>query len=621
MPVKNRSKVYLHMFLSYVGIFLVPIMLGTVIYGYTFRAVRRQAENMNTNLLVMVQKDLDKEIDNIQKISARMAMDTEVQLASKVRGEFGKDDQMTLYYLFNDLQAIAMSEDFIRDVFVYFNNTQKVACVNGNMSAELYYDLYYDSEELPFEDFKEYMGKSHYNDMLSIHRRSGGDVLIFTMTILDSSIGERSATIGVAVDHETVRQRLRSMTWDDTMDIQVVGQGSPTICANPEIAERHRLEYGELSAGSLMEEDSAGASILVSVIESDKAQWKYTAITPTALIERDAREIQHVAVLGLFLSIIAGVGISGYLTKKNYNPVKMLLETVNKHGNREMGEDENEYQWLNRQINQFFQEQVNTERLLASNQKSLKNYYLIQLLQDRYNGRPMEPYGINLQMDYNVVLLFEPGIKTDSIEENALQKFVVRNIFEELCLNYTNVEMVEIGERVAAVVNLPSPESQHIQVLKEMAENLQQMAEESFGFTIRVMAGSICRGLDGIHVSYQQACDMREYLNILDTNLILFDDVKNIQPEYDYPVELEEKIINAMRAGDSRQACQTMRQVFDRNLTGKVSANIYRCLVYDMIGTLLKGANQGGYREAAAELTFPDQSKANLPVEQVKTAV
>ena len=616
--MKNRSKVFLRMFLSYVGIFLIPILLGTVIYGYTFRAVRRQAEMMNTNLLTMVQRDLDKELDSIQKISARMAMDTSVQLAGQVRGDFGRDDQMTLYYLFNDLQAIAMSEDFIRDVFVYFNNTQKVSCVSGNMTAQMYYDLYYDSTELSFAEFRDYMGQSHYNDILSVRRKSGGDVLIFTMNILNSAIGERPATIGVAVDYETVRQRLRAMTWDDTVDVEVVGAGDARICANPELAENHKLEYEKLAAGNFMENGSRGGGFLVSVIASDKSDWKYTAITPTALIEKEAREIQKVAVLGLFLSVIAGVAISGYLTKKNYNPVKMLLETMKKHGNREMEANENEYQWLNRQINQFFQEQVNTERLLSANHKSLKSYYLIQLLQDYYNGRPMEPYGINLQMDYNVVLLFEPQVKRDSIEENALQKFVITNIFEELCLNYTNVEMVEIGERVAAIVNLPSQEARHIQALKEMAENLQQMTEDSFGFSIKVLMGSICKGLEGIHASYQQACEMKEYLSLLDTSLVLSDEMKNIQPEYDYPVELEEKIINAMRAGDSRQAGQTMRQVFDMNLTGQVSVNIYRCLIYDMIGTLLKGANRGGYREAAAELDFPDPSKVHLPVEEVK---
>jgi len=60
--------------------------------------------------------------------------------------------------------------------------------------------------------------------------------------------------------------------------------------------------------------------------------------------------------------------------------------------------------------------------------------------------------------------------------------------------------------------------------------------------------------------------------------------------------------------GDSRQAGVIMDQVFDLNLGGQVTANLYHCLVYGMIGTLLEGANQGGYKEAARELTFPDRN-------------
>lgn len=616
--MKQRSKVYLHLFLSYLVIFLVPILLGTVIYGYSFRSVRRQEEKMNTNLLTMIQRDLDKEIDNIQKISARMAMDTGVQLASKVKGSFGNEDQMTLYYLFNDLQSIAMSEEFIEDVFIYFNNTQRVTCINGNMSSNMYYDLYYDSKKLPFDVFREYMALPHYNDMISFYQKAGGERLIFTMTVLDYAVGRKSATVGIAVDYDTILQRLESMRWDGGIDILVINEHNDIISAGGENARSHGLTYDSLPEGSRIEKDSKGKPYMISVLDSDKTAWKYVAAAPVALIEKEARAIQNIAMAGLFLCIISGFAISGYLTKKNYNPVKMLLETVKNHGSREMDENENEYQWLNRQINQFFQEQVNSERLLAENRKNLKNYYLIQLLQDYYNGRPMEPYGIHLHMEYNMVMLFEPEMKKDDAKENALQKFVVTNVFEEMCLNHFGVEMVEIGERTAAIINLPTEEIRHIQTVKELAENLQQMAEESFGFTVRIFAGSISKGLEGIHLSYLQARDMEEYLNLLDTTLILYDEVKNIQPEYDYPTEMEEKIINAMKVGDSRQAGQTMRQVFDRNLTGHVSANIYRCLIYDMIGTLLKGANSGGYREAAGELEFPDQSKVRQPVEEVK---
>ena len=263
--MKQRSKVYLHLFLSYLVIFLVPILLGTVIYGYSFRSVRRQEEKMNTNLLTMIQRDFDKEIDNIQKISARMAMDTGVQLASKVKGSFGNEDQMTLYYLFNDLQSIAMSEEFIEDVFIYFNNTQRVSCINGNMSSNMYYDLYYDSKKLPFDVFREYMALPHYNDMISFYQKSEGERLIFTMTVLDYAVGRKSATVGIAVDYDTILQRLETMRWDGGIDILVINEHNDIISAGGENARSHGLTYDSLPEGSRIEKDSKGKPYMISV--------------------------------------------------------------------------------------------------------------------------------------------------------------------------------------------------------------------------------------------------------------------------------------------------------------------------------------------------------------------
>ncbi len=62
-----------------------------------------------------------------------------------------------------------------------------------------------------------------------------------------------------------------------------------------------------------------------------------------------------------------------------------------------------------------------------------------------------------------------------------------------------------------------------------------------------------------------------------------------------------------------------MIQIFDHNLSGKVSADSYRHLVYDMVGTLVKGAKLGGYTSAARELDFPDGfSMKRLPVAELK---
>ncbi len=618
--MKRKPKVYIQMFLSYLGMLVIPVAAATVIYGYSRQVIRGQTEKMNDNLLEMIQRDLDQQISDVQKIAARLAMDTSVQAISKVKSEFGTEDQMALYYLYNDLQSLAMSEDFINDVFIYFNNTQTVCSLQGNMSAELFYDLYYRNEKHSLEEFREYMRQRHYNDTLRIRRENGDDTLLFTMTTLDSNVGEGSATIGIGIKFSQLESRLSSMKWDDSMDAAIISSHNGAIYPGEAKDSIEGLVFEELEEGNHTALSQRGGRCMISVLQSKVIDWKYVAVLPMTLIESSAKQIQLITIFCFFGCGIVGFGVSYYLTGKNYNPLKSLVDTFKKHGDKDIGEEDNVYQWLNTQMDEFFKKHVDANRLIKANAKSLKNYYLFQLLQDYYygKGQELERCGIRLNLDYNVVILFEPEKKKD-MQELVLQRFIIMNIFGEMCQDHFNVEMAEMGERVAAIINIPDSSSEYGEILKEKIENLQAMAEESFKFSCTALMGSVCRGLEGIHTSYLQAAELEQYVVILDTDLIIYDDVKNLQLHYDYSIEAEEKIINAIEAGDSRQAGKLMMQIFDHNLSGKVSADTYRCLVYDMVGTLVRGAGRGGYTTAARELDFPDGfSMKRLPVDKLK---
>ena len=62
---------------------------------------------------------------------------------------------------------------------------------------------------------------------------------------------------------------------------------------------------------------------------------------------------------------------------------------------------------------------------------------------------------------------------------------------------------------------------------------------------------------------------MEEEVSLLDTSIIRYDKVKDLRFTYEYPEEMEQKIILAMKAGDEKTAGQCMMQVFDRNLPAK----------------------------------------------------
>lgn len=618
--MKRKPRVYVQMLLSYLGMLMIPIVAAAVIYGYSSQMIRNQAEKMNDTLLEMIQKELDQQIGDVQKIAARLAMDTGVQSASKVKGRFGTQDQMTLYYLYNDLQSLNMSEDFISDVFIYFHNTGTVCGLNGNMSAELFYDLYYRSEEYSQEQFCGYLTEPHYNDTLRIAREGGSDMLLFTMTTMDTYGVKGTATIGIGIRLEELQARLSSLKWDDSVDAVIVAGDDSQICSAEPRNPMDHLMYGRLKTGNHIVHGTRGGRYMTSVLASQVIDWKYVAIFPMTLIEKSAKQIRTLTMVCLFGCGILGFGASCYLTGKNYNPLKTLLDTFKKHGEGDIGDQDNVYQWLNSQMDQLFQKHIDANLLIKSNQKSLRNYYLIQLLQDYYygDGQELDRYGIHFNSDVNVVVLFEP-VNHGKDEESALKRFIVMNIFEEMCQDHFNVELVELGERVAAITNLPDMSEELMEILKGKVESLQGMTEESFQFSCIAFMGGACRGMEGIHASYLQAVSLEEYVVLLDTDLIVYDDVKNIQLYYDYSMEAEQKIINAIEAGDSRQAGKLMLQIFDRNLSGKVSADSYRHLVYDMVGTLVKGAQLGGYTAAARELDFPDGfSMKRLPVADLK---
>lgn len=623
--MRKRSKIYLQMFLSYLGILVIPMIMAMTLYFYTLKIIVGQAEEMNENLLVMVKNELDYEIENVWKIASRLALDDRIQQASNIKRSFSSNEQMDLYYIYDELQSIHMSEEFIDKLFIVFNNTQKVVSSSGNMPTYLFYDLYYKDSQISYGQFQEYMRQFHYKDVLPVRLADGKEVFLFTMGTLKSNFHNSPAVICCQVDAEAVRNLFRKTKWSDSMDVMILTDSDVRVGADEEILENYEWKYESWEQGSHSLSDGDGGNYMVSVLPSSVTDWKYFSVMPVEQMDQEARKVRVAAVLGLFFCTMAGILISYYITKRNYNPIKMLMDNFKRHGRVEMEEGENEYQWLNKQMDEFFKQHVDAEQLLKKNQKSLKNYYLYQLLQDYCDGKASEQYGLKIHGDYNVVLLFTPAVKQEEhregagyIEENALQKFAIMNVFEEMCLEYFHIDMVELGERVAAIVSLPDDKREQLDVLKTQAENLQQMMEESFGFSVEVLFGSVCTGWEGIHDSYLQAAKLEQYVHLLDADLLLYDEVKDIQPQYHFPLELEQKIINAIKIGDSDQAWNTMEQVFDLNLSGQVTANLYRCLVYGIIGTVLEGARQGGYAEAAKEVAFPNGDISTMSVGKMK---
>lgn len=618
------------MYLSYIGILVIPILAGVVIYGFALKITKEQTDRMNDNLLTMVQRELDYKIEEVIKVTSRVAVDSKVREASAVKNRFKPEDQYLLYSLVQDLNNINLSEKLVKDVFVYFNNTQTVSSMKGNMSAELYYQLYYKNSKYSFDDFRDYMSQSHFSDTLNLTKDDGEKMLLFTMSDLDFAMwGEPSSTIGAAMNMTALKQTMESMLWDEKMILLILNSDDQIINKTEGVPGDLHLKYDELPEGNYVDRKLLEEPYAVSVRKSETIEWKYVMLIPESLIQKSARDIQKYAVLGLFVCIISGFLCSYYLTKRNYHPLKNILELFMGNGVPKLEKGENEFQWLRSQSEHFFKERMDTQLLLADSRKNLKLYHLLKLLEYPYDTKKMQEvmdhYHIHLGAGHHMVIIFSVGSdrgkearEDESVEENALHKFIISNVFEEMVLDCFNIEILEIGDRVAAIVEIPENRQEYMDKIMEMIGGLQQMAQEQFGFSIIALTGDSHPGLEGIHLSYTEACEIGEYVELLDTDLIVYSDVKNAQKKYNYSMDTEQRIINAIKTGQASAAVQYIDQAFDDNFSETLSIDVCRCLIYDMMGTLLKGADEGGYHNFAEDFEFSSELSARLPLSELK---
>lgn len=605
-------------FLSYLLILTLPIVIGTLIYRTALQNNYIQAQKHNQSMMSLVMNEMDNQIARLQNEISRLSFDQTVHLLSNVKGSFLGENQMHLYTLYRDLRNIGFLEKYDEDVFIYFKNSDYIVSAKGNMPFSIYYNLYFQDNVILEDEFRDFLLEPHFQDIIPIQTHSRGTDLLFVSSSLETNVDHGNVTIGIRMKHDKLRQLLDSIKWEDQICFYVLNKNRQVV-RDTDMEELNEFlktdmsgEYNTITVDQI--------SYYVSKISSSRTGWEYAMFLPEKLLKESARNIQRYAVFGLFFCILASFLLSFYLTKKNYHPLKSLLSIFD---SQDTIKDENEYQWLAKKVTQMIQEHASVEEKINQNSKILKNYALFRLLEYSYDTEDTSQEYSNCYKDIkgsSAVVIFSFAEKREKpheqyIQKNSLNKFIITNIFTEIAKEQFCLEITEIGDKVAAIVCLKEEE---LAVLKDMIENVQQMIQKWFSLSVLAAVSSVHQSPERIHESYQEAREAEEYIPLLESEIIFYQDIRNTNHKYFYPIEREEKIISAIKNGDAKTACEYINRVLEINYqSSRTSPNLWKCLLIDMLGTVLKGSEEiichpedfDFARELSAKLSLEDAQR------------
>ena len=301
----------------------------------------------------------------------------------------------------------------------------------------------------------------------------------------------------------------------------------------------------------------------------------------------------------LFTGLLFGLLILSYLARQNFLYVsKMVARLQPKEENTKARAEE---------LAEAYAGSI--QRKTDLQDQTLRDNVLSQLLQGKTAWDGISTEGMlqshHVEFSYDdfvtVVFYIEDFAKlfeNDPVKEVSAQiqtvEFLLKNVVEELMAeNKTRGYITKLQNFSVMIISVFQKDTRDIVDSLKYAQNFFR---ENFGILFSASVSSIHHGLNGIHEAYAEAMSVMEYREFLGGEKIMTASVPaESQNLYGYTAYKEQQLINQIKNGNALEAKSMVTDLIQKSFNGTAgSLEISKCLAYDLVGTMLKLADESG---------------------------
>lgn len=307
-----------------------------------------------------------------------------------------------------------------------------------------------------------------------------------------------------------------------------------------------------------------GKKFLVSYRKTEKMGWIFVSIAEYDKLILKVMELQSTVLLLTLIFILISILLAVFFIKKIYFPLhKLLMKFKFKNRNSGLNTALNEYETLTDIYSYLVEDLKKLEKFKSDNNVVIKNEILKNIFHGKYSSLNLKEgltaeYGLKLESPYILVLLFcldsyAEIYKENSKEDIGIYRFAVCKIAEELFSPSFIIETYDSGDdNIGVIINLNNSSGDCFDMVESIAVKVQSAVREFFYLTVSIGIGTIEQTISGLSKSYSNAMSAVSYRIKNGINSIMkYEDVYlTNQCNYEYPVSIEKKILDSLKAGE-----------------------------------------------------------------------
>ncbi|WP_284644537.1 helix-turn-helix domain-containing protein [Paenibacillus silviterrae] len=624
--------------LSYVTILLIPIVVGALIYLEATHVLGNEINRSNQFLLTEIQSGIDSRLAELDKFSVDLAINKKLEALAGAKQPFTDNERYTMFELMRDLQATKFGNDFIDYVFVHFNSSGMIVSDTNAQQSHHYFDLLKPDNNL---DWNELVNERYMNTHFALEQKldNRGKSVMYAKTLLPNYPDRPGVSVMYMFSASKLLSTASHIPLMNDGQILILNGKREVIAGTSAIVPNYSawLPHFAGSSGVIQAWDG-GRELAVSYVTSPRSGWQYIFITPQEVFNQKLIYIKQIMYVCVALCFLLGGVAAYFFLRRNYSPVKLLMNKF--HDSKSAAENisYNEYHFIQKALDSLIEEKDHFQHKLKEQNPALRNHALAQLLKGRMKRTlplndilaaydvsfPHERFGVLLLYIDDYGKLETPTDDESHYDRVKLLHFMIVNVMEELARKTHVAYMVEIDDYLCCILNGRNSTS----LLEEwgaIAKQCQEFLLTHVHAVVTVSISSVHHTLFELQEAYEEAMEAMEYKFLMSGGeVIVYDEVvretsEDGKPAYYYPIVAEQQLINFIKTGDAEKALFVTKDIITSNTTkGQVSIPLIRCIVVEFASTFMKAMIELPGRSEQDSLSFEKVHNQLLQCRSIK---
>lgn len=599
----SKGRVYTRMIISYLVIFLLPLVINVFI----LRDIAAETQsNICESVLVNLkhtQESVDDDIREINNIVTNLAGNGSIHYIATQMTEERKNIEYSKIKQAQEYIAALQVQTLVEEYYIYFHKPKMIISPKSVFLNRESSDTFFSYDGTELNDWLKMMEGNYsryfFPEAMTTQNIKTQEMFLYVQS-LRTDTGNKG-TFVFPVRSEAVKSLMEDYYipqagWAYVLD----GQGNKILSIPSEKGEFLEVDMSLLSDNSGIREitvDNHKMELIYT--SSDYIGLKYVAVIPRKYI---AEEVSHARrklmflTLSVFLIGLCGIGIVSWYKGRKITGIVQMFFSISA-GGEEYPVKEDAMEYISQSVKKLIERNRNLREDIVRQEPITRSLLLERLMLGRMSGTRMrqslENYGVALDGVQLLIVLFslkEPNVTEIEMEaeESTIYMQLLNNELETFFSERKYICNIDVDTSAMLLVLEHSYEESKEENERRLREMYRKYRVE-YGINLCIAVSAVCQEWKDISKAYDQVCEIMEYRADSGKEVLFYDEFVDKKEYYYYPVTLEERLINAVKAGNTEATREQLRQVYTINVLERdLGPAMMHLLINDLQCTIYK---------------------------------